>query len=170
MTEIKSIIDRLQLLPHPEGGYYRETYRSKGIISRECLGKDFSGDRNFSTYIYYLLLPGSNSVFHRIKQDEGWHFYDGSPLELHLISQAGVYNKLMLGRDLSKDETPQFVIPGGTWFAASVSNDHSFSLIGCTVAPGFDFADFEIADCKELLRQFPQHAQIIKKFSISAAS
>jgi hypothetical protein len=164
MTEIKTIIEKLLLLPHPEGGYYRETYRSKGSINRECLGRDFQGDRNFSTCIYYLLTSDSYSAFHRIKQDEGWHFYEGSPVELHLISPDGIYTKVTLGRDFNSDETPQFVIPGGTWFAAAVSAADSYSLVGCTVAPGFDFADFELASCEDLLRHFPQHKRIIEKF------
>jgi len=164
MSEIITIIDKLKLQPHPEGGYYRETYRSKGTISPECIGNNYDGDRNFSTCIYYLLASGSFSAFHRIKQDEGWHFYDGSPVELHLITETGEYLNIALGRNFDMDETPQFIIPGGTWFAAAVKGDDTYSLVGCTVAPGFDFRDFEMAQPGILLQNYPSYKTIIEKF------
>lgn len=161
----EEIIRILQLQPHPEGGYFRETYRSEGIISREELGVKFSGKRNFSTCIYFLLTSESFSAFHRIVQDEAWHFYEGSPLSLHRISPNGDYSKVILGRNFEKGEVPQFVVPGGTWFAAEVVNEESFSLLGCTVAPGFDFADFEMAGRAELIRLFPELREIITRLS-----
>jgi predicted cupin superfamily sugar epimerase len=165
MINLDNVIHMLQLNPHPEGGYFRETYRSEGMISREELGKRFSGKRNFSTSIYFLLTSESFSAFHRIVQDEAWHFYDGSPLFLHMISPKGEYTKVIIGRNFENGEIPQFVVPGGTWFAAEVGHKDSFSLLGCTVAPGFDFADFEMGGRDELTRLFPELMEIIFKLS-----
>jgi len=165
MTKPELIIKALKLDPHPEGGYFRETYRSKGIISKEELGEKFSGERNFSTCIYFLLTAESFSAFHRIIQDEAWHFYEGSPLFLHMISPEGEYTRVIIGRNFEKGEVPQFVVPGGTWFAAEVSREDSFSLLGCTVAPGFDFADFEMGVRKDLIKLFPDLRETIFKLS-----
>jgi uncharacterized protein len=162
MIKIENIIRTLQLKAHPEGGYFRETYRSRGTISSEELGKKYSGKRNFSTCIYFLLTSESFSVFHRIIQDEAWHFYDGSPLILHMISKEGGYSKVTIGRNFEMGEIPQFVVPGGTWFAAEVSIKDSFSLLGCTVAPGFDFADFEMGRRDELMAVFPEYGEVIR--------
>lgn len=164
MTKIDTIINKLKLQPHPEGGFYRETYRSRDTVSQECMGKHYDGGRNFSTCIYYMLTLGSFSAFHRIKQDEGWHFYDGSPVELHLLSEEGQYTNITLGRNIERDETPQFIIPGGTWFAATVKGNGLYSLVGCTVAPGFDFRDFEMADAKRLIQNYPSYKSIIEKY------
>jgi predicted cupin superfamily sugar epimerase len=165
MIKPESIINALQLNPHPEGGYFRETYRSGGMIGREELGEKFSGKRNFSTCIYFLLTSESFSAFHRIVQDEAWHFYDGSPLFLHMISAEGKYTKVVIGRNFEEGEVPQFVVPGGTWFAAEVADTDSFTLLGCTVAPGFDFADFEIGRKNYLSKLFPHIGQIIIKLT-----
>ena len=165
MNRTEIIIKTLQLNPHPEGGYFRETYRSEGMISGEELGERYTGKRNFSTGIYFLLTSESFSAFHRIVQDEAWHFYDGSPLFLHMISPRGEYTRVTIGRNFEKGEVPQFVVPGGTWFAAGVAGEDSFSLLGCTVAPGFDFADFEMGRRKDLTTLFPHLKEIIFNFS-----
>jgi predicted cupin superfamily sugar epimerase len=165
MTQKKEIIKALQLNPHPEGGYFRETYRSDSRISKKELGDNYSGDRSFSTCIYFLLTSESFSAFHRILQDEAWHFYDGSPLFLHMISPQGEYTRVIIGRNFEEGEVPQFVVPGGTWFAAEVAHEDSFSLLGCTVAPGFDFADFEMGGRDELTRLFPELREIIFRLS-----
>jgi predicted cupin superfamily sugar epimerase len=165
METFNTIIQILQLSPHPEGGYFRETYRSAGEISPENLDAADTGKRNHSTCIYFLLTSGAFSAFHRIIQDEIWHFYDGSPLHTHLISRQGNYSKVVIGRDLAKGEVPQFVIPGGTWFASEVISPGSYSLIGCTVSPGFDFRDFELAKREELIRSFPQHNEVIRRMT-----
>ena len=107
------IIEQLGLQPHPEGGYFKETYRSTGIISKNELGATYSGQRNYSTCIYFLLTSDSFSAFHRIKQDEIWHFYDGSALRLHMISDKGEHSMHIIGKNLSQGEVPQFVVPGG---------------------------------------------------------
>jgi predicted cupin superfamily sugar epimerase len=166
----EEIIRILQMQPHPEGGYFRETYRSEGVISKEELGEEYSGKRNFSTCIYFLLTSESFSAFHRIVQDEAWHFYDGCSLFLHVISPKGEYNKVIIGRNIEKGEVPQYVVPGGTWFAAEVVNEDSFSLLGCTVAPGFDFMDFEMARRAELIGLFPELREIIVRLSRESIS
>jgi len=160
-STIQNIINKLGLQPHPEGGYFKETYRSKGIIKADSLDPVYLGARNYSTSIYFLLTADTFSAFHRIKQDEFWHFYDGATLELHMISPHGNYSKVMIGRDIMKGEVPQFVVPGGYWFAANVIKGGDYTLTGCTVAPGFDFADFELPDRQFLLDLFPQHREII---------
>lgn len=159
-------ITRLNLMSHPEGGFYKETYRSKEIIAKEALPERFSGDRVFSTSIYFLLDNDNFSAFHRIKQDEIWHFYDGSSLTIHVIDMTGIYTALKLGRDIDANENLQVLVEAGCFFAAEVNVISSFSLVGCTVAPGFDFADFEMPSKSELLAKFPVHENVIKRFSI----
>lgn len=165
MDKAEKIVQLLKLQPHPEGGFFKETYRSEGIIQPESLESDYKGNRNYSTCIYYLLTSDVFSAFHRIRQDEIWHFYQGSPIELHMITPSGEYSKNLIGNDIEKGQVPQFVVHGGNWFAASVMQKDDYSLAGCTVAPGFDFQDFEMAKYDELIRCFPQHLQIIKKFT-----
>lgn len=157
------LIERFQLLPHPEGGYYKETYRSPGLINQDALPQRFSGNRHFSTAIYFLLEQGNFSAFHRIQSDECWHFYAGQTLHVHVIHPNGQYELLKLGHDLSKDESFQAVVPAGSWFASETATGGSFSFVGCTVAPGFDFADFELAKAAELIQQFPSVKTLIEK-------
>ena len=162
---VDQIIRNLKLKPHPEGGFFRETYRSEGIVTNHNLGIGYSGSRNYSTCIYFLLTSDIFSAFHRIKQDEIWHYYDGSSIFLHVISPNGEYTKTIIGRDFELGEVPQFVVAGGSWFAANVVNENSYSLLGCTVSPGFDFSDFELAIKSELTRQYPLHKDIIADFT-----
>lgn len=159
------LIEKLKLEPHPEGGYFRETYRSAGVISHKNLLEDYTGDRNFSTCIYFLLIADKFSAFHRIKQDEIWHFYNGATICLYMISPSGQLSSQLIGRNLDKGEVPQFMVPGGYWFAAEVGQQNSYSLVGCTVAPGFDFADFELESCAELTTRFPQHQKLISRLT-----
>jgi len=159
----EAIIRKLELIPHPEGGYYKETYRSAESIPVQGLPGRFKGQRSFSTSIYYLLQQGDFSAFHRIKSDECWHFYAGGPLLVHMIRLSGEYSVTKLGSDLSKDEVFQFVVPAGSWFGSEPAPGSRFSLVGCTVAPGFDFQDFEIAGKEDLLNQFPRYREIISR-------
>jgi len=159
--DVEYWIENLDLQPHPEGGFFRETYRATESIMQTALPPRFSGDRAFSTAIYYLLAKDNYSAFHRIKQDELWHFYDGAPLIIHVIEPSGTYSSLKVGLNIEGGEYPQVVIQAGCFFAAEVSNKESFSLVGCTVAPGFDFADFDLPDKDALIKQFPQHSTII---------
>ncbi len=158
-------ISHLQLQTHPEGGFYRETYRSKEMVNKDALPMRFDGERNFSTAIYYLLRQGEHSVFHKIKSDECWHFYAGAALLIHIFESIGKYYCIKLGPDIYMGETFQFVVPALSWFAAEPASETSFSFVGCTVAPGFDFADFEIADKRKLLAAFPQQKEIINRLS-----
>ncbi len=159
MNKFEDIIEKLDLQPHPEGGYFKETYRSHGEI--DTLKESYKGNRNYSTCIYFLLTSDTFSAFHRIKQDEIWHFYDGSPIRLHTISSTGVHSEFVIGRDFDKGQVPQLVVPGGDWFAASVVGEDNYALVGCTVAPGFHFDDFELPTRKELISKFPKHKEVI---------
>ncbi|MDG1915402.1 MAG: cupin domain-containing protein [Crocinitomix sp.] len=161
-AEIAALVSLHELLPHPEGGYYKELYRSEGVISAEELSPKFNGSRNYCTSIYFLLTSSNFSGFHRIKQDEVWHFYHGSPLTVHVIDMEGKYTAHKVGFSLSENLAPQLVVPAGCWFASSVEEGNSFSFVGCTVAPGFDFADFELAERDSLSQVYPQHAEIIR--------
>ena len=164
MSEAAQIIKKLGLTSHPEGGYFRETYRAKQKINENVLPKNFIGDRNISTSIYFLLDGNQVSHFHKLKSDELWHFYKGSPIILHCLNGDN-YKKIFVGNNFSKGELPQCVIEAGTWFAAEVKNKTSYSLVGCTVAPGFDFADFKLAKRSELLKRFPNREKLISRFT-----
>lgn len=150
MTSAQDWIRTLGLLPHPEGGYFRETYRSAGRIPQAVLPDAFQGDRTFSTSIYFLLEHPGVSRLHRIQSDEIWHHYAGSPLRIVSVSPQGKLTALLLGKNPGKSEEPQRVVPAGHWFGAEVAEPDGWTLVGCTVAPGFDFADFELADTKKL--------------------
>lgn len=151
-------VKKLGLKKHPEGGYFRETFRSRMEVSAPGL----SGDRSASTAIYYLLESGQFSAFHRIKSDELWHLYAGSPLVIHVID-GGRMMAVTLGR--GKGQEPQAAVRAGCWFAASVSRPKSYSLAGCTVAPGFEFADWEMGKREELLSKYPEHRQAIERYT-----
>lgn len=153
-------IDKLGLLPHPEGGFYKETYRAHEIINHSGLPTRFPAARNFSTAIYFLLRSQDKSNFHRIKSDELWHFHEGSPLHIYVL-QNGKINIKKLGSDIDAGETLQVVIPANCWFGAKLESLVGYTLASCTVAPGFDFNDFELADRHQLLQEFPQHSDII---------
>lgn len=165
MNSVNDIIEKLGLELHPEGGYFKETYRSEGIISKQELGVAYKAHRNYSTCIYFLLTSDSFSAFHRIKQDEIWHFYDGSAIRLHMISDHGKYSVHIIGKNLAKGEVPQFVVPGEYWFAAEVIDPNTYTLVGCTVAPGFSFDDFELKSQQELTTLFPDLADIISRLT-----
>ncbi len=160
---VAELVERFQLLPHPEGGFYKETYRSDEQIEQGALPERFSGNRPFSTAIYFLLEKGNFSAFHRIQSDECWHFYAGQTLHVHVIHLTGQYELLKLGNDLSQGETFQAMVPAGSWFASETAEGGEFSFVGCTVAPGFDFADFELAKADGLTALFPIHESLIRR-------
>ena len=166
--------------PHPEGGYFAETYRSTETIPHAALPRRFGGDRAFGTAIYFLLESHHLSALHRISSDEIWHFYDGDTLEISVISPTGTLTLIRLGRNLDQGDVFQAVVPAGCWFGSKpivdativegtvvegTAQKAAFSLVGCTVAPGFDFADFEMADRATLLAEFPQHRAVIEKLT-----
>jgi len=158
---VATLIKRFALIPHPEGGFYKEMYKSSETFAHHHLPDRFSGDRHFSSAIYFLLEKGNYSAFHRIKSDECWHFYDGDPLWVHVIHPNGKLETISLGN--REGTIYQFVVPAGCWFASETAPGGSFSLVGCTVAPAFDFADFELAKAQELMHEFPAHAALIQR-------
>lgn len=155
---IQDLIDCYDLQPHPEGGYFKESYRDAGVIPKNALPKKFTGDRHFSTAIYFLIPEGKKSHLHQIKSDEVWHFYLGGSLTLVQISPEGKVDKIILGQDVLNGQKVQHVVPAGFFCGAYPNPNSGFSFVGCTVAPGFDFSDFEMGKCDELLKQYP-HAK-----------
>jgi uncharacterized protein len=153
-------INHLDLQAHPEGGFYKETYRSDENISVAGLPDRFPGSRCFSTAIYFLLRSEDRSMFHRIKSDELWHFHAGSSLSIYVLDSYGL-SIIKLGANVEAGESLQVVIPAGCWFGAKVNEPDSYVLAGCTVSPGFDFNDFELADRKNLLDDFPHHEDVV---------
>jgi len=151
----REIIDCLQLQPHPEGGWYRQTYRSDFACPTD------RGPRSACTGIYYLLEADDISAFHRVASDEMWHFYSGDPLSLILLGDEGLQT-VTLGGDVAAGQQPQALVPAGVWQAARLVDRGRFVLVGCTVSPGFEFEDFELADRDELTKRFADHADLIK--------
>lgn len=160
-TTAQEWIDLLKLEPHPEGGFYRETYRAPLEVSPPS----HPGPRSASTAIYYLLREGDVSTFHRLLSDELWHHYAGGSLTVHTLSETSGYGALRLGPDPTAGERLQTLVPGGVWFGATVAEGSSYVLAGCTVAPGFDFADFEMARREDLLERFPDREGIIGRLT-----
>jgi uncharacterized protein len=158
-----SLVNFYGLQPHPEGGFYKETYRSAEIIDATALPGRFNADRHLSTAIYFLLERGQFSAFHRIKSDELWHFYSGGPLNIYVIHPDGRSALVRLGSNVEKGEVFQAMVPAGCWFASEPAKNSDYCFVGCTVAPGFDFADFELASREDLARDFPQHGEWISR-------
>jgi uncharacterized protein len=177
VKDAKYWIEKLQLLAHPEGGYFRQTYRSDLTIAREALPSGFGGARAASTAIYFLLEEKDFSAFHRLRSDEMWHFYAGAPLTVHVLDGAGKYSSILLGSNAERGEVFQAVVKAECWFGAVIEQTLHFSqnqgemghprfaLVGCTVAPGFDFEEFELAKHHELVRLFPQHRELIERLT-----
>lgn len=151
----RDLIAQLDLQPHPEGGWYKETYRADAKV----------GDRAVATGIYFLLTSDNVSNFHRIDADEMWHFYAGDPLTVHMIDDAGEYSTLSIGPNSGAGQVFQAVVPAGVWFGSSVDRPDGYALVGCTVSPGFDFAGFELAEREALTARFPAHNKIIKRLT-----
>lgn len=154
------LIRRFDLQPHPEGGFFRETYRCSDQVKRTVSGET----RSASTAIYYLLCDGAHSAWHRIRSDEIWHFYAGEPLLVHVLDAAGELITHRLGNALTHPGTVfQAVVPAGLWFAAECADPTTYALVGCTVAPGFEFDEFELADVSALQMAYPQHAECVAR-------
>jgi predicted cupin superfamily sugar epimerase len=158
-------IEKLRLVPHPEGGYYRQTYRSELTIEKAALPAAFGGSRAASTAIYFLLEGENFSAFHRLQSDEVWHFYAGEPLVVHALERGGECSRILLGRSPAGGQVLQAVVRAGCWFASHVADWKSFTLVGCTVAPGFDFEDFEMGKREELVARYPQHGELIRRLT-----
>jgi predicted cupin superfamily sugar epimerase len=163
-------IEKLQLTRHIEGGYFKETYRSDLTLLTEQLPATFTGPRNISTSIYYLLEHGFFSAFHRIRSDEQWHFYFGDPLEIFEFQEDGRLVTYVLGSDPVKGQTFQCTIKAGNWFASRPADGSEYCLAGCTVSPGFDYNDFEIAKRDELINKFPDYKDLILQLTSEAES
>ena len=151
----RELAARLGLAPHPEGGFYRETYRASTTVETP------RGPRAASTAIYFLVPRGTFSALHRIESDEVWHHYAGGALRVVCIAEDGTRDDLVLGPDLDAGQSPQGVVKAGVWFGATIEGEGEWALVGCTVAPGFDFADFELAERASLLARFPRHGDVI---------
>ncbi len=158
-------INRLELSPHPEGGYYRQTYSSVKEIKIDQISGRTRGSRTLATSIYYLLKSNVVSRFHRLKSDEIWYYHLGSSLTIHTISIEGLWNEIRLGSDPEKGEVLQAVLPAGSTFGACVNKPGSFAIIGCMVSPGFDFRDFELVKRSLLLRKYPGYEDVILKLT-----
>jgi hypothetical protein len=161
MDAAQEWIERLNLEPHTEGGWYRQTYRAPLVLPRSAL-PGYAGDRAASTAIYFLLAADQFSALHRLRSDEVWHFYAGSALVVHVIAPGGDYRQILLGSNPTAGEQFQAVVPAGCWFGSSLRHPSTYALVGCTVAPGFDFADFEMANRHDLSARYPQHRNIIE--------
>lgn len=161
MLTAQELVLLYHLQAHPEGGWYKETYRSRELIPSNALPERFSAKRTFSTAIYFLLEKGNFSAFHRIKSDECWHFYSGDPLLVYVLLPDGGLQITELGNNIAAGQVFQFVVPANCWFASKPAPSSAYCFVGCTVAPGFDFADFELADAAQLISEFPRYAGII---------
>ena len=157
----QAYINNYNLQQHPEGGWYKETYKSEELIPAIGLPNRFETARSFSTAIYFLLEQGNFSAFHRIKSDECWHFYAGGALLVYVITAEGALDVVRLGNNPENKEVFQYVVPANCWFASIPDKDTDFSFVGCTVSPGFDFRDFELAYSSELISLYPQHSDVI---------
>jgi uncharacterized protein len=167
MSVAEEIIARLNLQPHPrEGGFFRETYRSPLRLPSAALGGRHDGDRCASTAIYYLLSPGTFSALHRLRGDEVFHFYAGSPVLMLQLEPNGQGREVVLGADVLAGEQPQVVVPGGVWQGSALASGGDFALLGCTVAPGFEYADYEHGRRADLLAQYPAHRERIIRLTL----
>lgn len=153
----EEIIKALQLLPHPEGGYYRETYRSTENVVTD------RGNRTAGTVIYFLLESGNFSAFHRLTSDEAWYYHTGQTVKLYLLAPNGSLTTYLLGSAFERGEVWQVIMPAGHWFAAEITDEEGYTLVSCSVSPGFEFSDFELASCAALCNEFPQHRALISR-------
>jgi predicted cupin superfamily sugar epimerase len=163
----EDIIKHMGLERHPEGGYYKEFYKSNTIVPLKEEEGTFEQTRYSATSIYFLLSAGDISTFHRLKFDEVWYYHSGSPLDIYMINQGGELSIKRLGAELIKGEEPQILVSAGTIFGAKCPDDSLYTLLGCMVTPGFDFGDFELFSRSELLALYPRYHDIIIKLTHS---
>jgi hypothetical protein len=165
MNTAQQWIEQLSLQRHPEGGWFKEVYRSPEIILKAHLPSRYSGDRHFGTSIYFMLEGGDFSAYHRLQSDEIWFYHDGCPLWLYIIDETGNLTKILIRKNVAEGACLQYAIPAGCWFAGKPVDEQSFTLLGCTVSPGFDFSDFELATRENLIKMHPQHSAHITQFT-----
>jgi predicted cupin superfamily sugar epimerase len=162
MLTAQQVIQRLGLVPHPvEGGYFRETFRAQLSHPAELLPAQYGGPRSASTAIYYLLTPEGFSEIHRVASDEVFHFYAGDPVEMLQLRSDGEGRIVRIANDLEAGAEPQVVVPAGVWQGCRLLPGGSWALMGCTVAPGFEFADYTTGERAALTQQYPEHAELI---------
>jgi predicted cupin superfamily sugar epimerase len=167
MLTALQVIERLQLEPLTiEGGFFRETYRSTLQVPVAALPSDYVDERNVSTAIYYLLTADTFSVIHRVKSDEVFHFYAGDPVEMLQLAPDGGGKIVTLGNDLAAGHEPQVIVPAGVWQGCRLVRDGRWALMGCTVAPGFDYADYAAGTRAKLIASYPEFAQLIISLTI----
>ncbi|MCG8702142.1 MAG: cupin domain-containing protein [Bacteroidales bacterium] len=164
MIDANYWIKHLNLMPHPEGGYFKEIYRSSIKMNRTDLPFGYQSERRLCTSIYYLLESGQFSRFHRIRSDEMWYYHHGSSIKIYMIDKEGNKQSCVVGPRIEKAEKPQLVVPAGTIFAARLVDKDSYGIFGCMVAPGFDYLDYELFEKDDLLQAFPRHADLIERF------
>jgi predicted cupin superfamily sugar epimerase len=162
MITASDLIERLNLKPHPEGGFYTETYRADELIHAGSLPSRYGGERAFGTAIYYLLVPGTCSSMHRIQSDEIFHFYMGDPVDMLLLFPGGEGKTVTLGYHLEGGMMPQVVVPRGVWQGAALRDGGQWALMGTTVAPGFEFQDFETGERDTLVNEYPRFERAIR--------
>jgi len=168
MLSADDVIRRLNLQPHPkEGGFFRETYRAAEAILPSALATGYAGPRNHSTAIYYLLTPGTFSALHRLRSDEIFHFYLGNPVRMLQLGPDGKGQTVVLGPDVLGGQQVQVVVPRGVWQGSMLEPGGSFALLGCTVAPGFEYADYESGDRDALIKQYPEFSDMIRRLTLA---
>ncbi len=160
----KYFIEKLGLKSHPEGGYYKECLKSKDVIDASTINQGFDGERRLWTSIYFLLKDREISRLHRLRADEVWYFHSGTPLVIYIIDKNGEIRRVKLGLDIERGEQPQILVSKGSIFGAEMDGT-GYSLVGCMVAPGFEFSDFELLDKEKLILDYPQHEFIIRKLT-----
>lgn len=164
MYSAEYFIEKLGLESHVEGGYFKRSYYSYENITSKELSIKYEGERILWTSIYFMLMDGEVSNFHRLKSDEMWYYHAGSPLTIYMISPQGELSTFQLGLNIENGELPQILVPKDYIFGSAMNNS-GFSLVGCMVSPGFDFKDFELFERQELLSKYPQHSEIIHKLT-----
>jgi uncharacterized protein len=162
MRTAREWIETLHLVPHLEGGFFGETYRSEQTLTLAPDGTRSEKVRALCSAIYFLLEAPTFSHLHRLKSDELWHFHDGSTLMVHSITPDGKYKRDLLGADPSRAQFPHLLVKKGTWIGAVVADDHGYSLVSCVVVPAFEYSGFELGSRQKLIRQYPQHEALIR--------
>lgn len=167
MNSPEQIIKALNLQPHPkEGGFFRESYRSSERLPAHVLPERYSAERSVSTAIYYLLTPGTFSALHRLQSDEIFHFYAGQPVKMLQLHGDGRGAEIILGPDVLAGQRPQVLVPCGVWQGSFLMEGGAYALLGCTVAPGFEYADYEHGNRAELLTQYPAYTELITRLTV----
>jgi len=162
-SRVAELVCRFSLQPHPEGGFYARQFESPIKVLHPMIADAI---RPMYTSIYYLMTASNHSSWHRLRTDEMWHFYEGDPMHIHMLYPSGEYQVKRLCAH-GEEMRFQWVVPAGVWFAVSSEGPLGYSFTGCSLAPGFDFDDFELADASDLQSQYPAHQKIIDQFKSS---